>query len=323
MPNLTLAICVYNAEKYIKETLQSVAQQTMQDFHLLIVDDCSTDGSVAAIKVFFEEHPRQYELVSLPVNGGLCNGRRFVEENATTKYIMFVDADDILYPQAVETLYNKISRDKDLIAVGCHLEYMDSNGKKINGGIFLGETTKEGFYKKAEKEKLIFMQPTAIYDREAALRVGGHNTTGFPAGKPRYQDLCEDLDLWTRMSDLYREGKAIIVVPEILCRYRKHENAMSGNSIGMILRMRHIKKNLKLRRHGNKELSFIEFKESLTPAELNKLEGEAKAADELKQSYYALKKGKIFTFLSKLTISIYSNPSYFINKIKHNILRKK
>ena len=323
MPNLTLAICVYNAEKYIKETLQSVARQTMQDFHLLIVDDCSTDGSVAAIKVFFEEHPRQYELVCLPVNGGLCNGRRFVEENATTKYIMFVDADDILYPQAVETLYNKISSDKDLIAVGCHLEYMDSNGKKINGGIFLGEVTKKGFYRKAEKEKLIFMQPTAIYDREAALRVGGHNTTGFPAGKPRYQDLCEDLDLWTRMSDLYREGKAIIVVPEILCRYRKHENAMSGNSIGMILRMRHIKKNLKLRRHGNKELSFIEFKESLTPAELNKLEGEAKAADELKQSYYALKKGKIFTFLSKLTISIYSNPSYFINKIKHNILRKK
>ena len=236
---------------------------------------------------------------------------------------MFVDADDILYPQAVETLYNKISSDKDLIAVGCHLEYMDSNGKKINGGIFLGEVTKEGFYRKAEKEKLIFMQPTAIYDRETALRVGGHNTTGFPAGKPRYQDLCEDLDLWTRMSDLYREGKAIIVVPEILCRYRKHENAMSGNSIGMILRMRHIKKNLKLRRRGYKELSFIEFKESLTPAELNKLEGEAKAADELKQSYYALKKGKIFTFLSKLTISIYSNPSYFINKIKHNILRKK
>lgn len=323
MPNFTLAICVYNAEKYIKETLQSVALQTMQDFHLLIVDDCSTDGSVAAIKEFFNEHPRQYELVSLPINGGLCNGRKFVEENATTRYIMFVDADDILYPQAVETLYNKISSDKDLIAVGCHLEYMDSNGKKINGGIFLGETTKEGFYKKAEKEKLIFMQPTAIYDREAALRVGGHNTTGFPAGKPRYQDLCEDLDLWTRMSDLYREGKAIIVVPEILCRYRKHENAMSGNSIGMILRMRHIKKNLKLRRRGNKELSFIEFKESLTPAELNKLEGEAKAADELKQSYYALKKGKIFTFLSKLTISIYSNPSYFINKIKHNILRKK
>lgn len=323
MPNLTLAICVYNAEKYIKETLQSIMAQTMQDFHLLIVNDCSTDGSVAVIEKFFKENPRQYEVVNLPVNGGLSAGRRFVEEHASTEYIMFVDADDCPHPTLVEKLYNKISSDNDLIAVGCHLEYMDSKGGKINGGIFLGETTKEGFYTKAAKEKLIFMQPTAIYNREIALSVGGHNITGFPAGKPRYQDLCEDLDLWTRMSDLYTEGKAIIVIPEILCRYRKHESAMSANSIGMILRMRHIKKNLKLRRRGEKELTFIEFKESLSPQELKKIENDATAADALRQSYYALKKGRIFTFIGKLATSIYSNPGYFIDKFKHNILKRK
>lgn len=323
MINLTLAICVYNAEKYIKETLQSIMAQTMQDFHLLIVNDCSTDSSVAIIEEFFTKNPRQYEVVNLSVNGGLSAGRKYVEEHAATKYIMFVDADDCPYPTLVEKLYNKIASDKDLMAVGCHLEYMDSKGRKINGGIFLGETTKEGFYCKAEKEKLIFMQPTAIYDREVALSMGGHNITGFPAGKPRYQDLCEDLDLWTRMSDLYKEGKAIIVIPEILCRYRKHENAMSANSIGMILRMRHIKKNLKLRRRGKKELSFIEFKESLTNEELTKIEKEAKAADALRQGYYALKKGKVFTFIGKLATSIYNNPTYFIDKFKHNVLRRK
>ena len=323
MTDLTLAICVYNAEKYIKETLERVMAQTMQDFHLLIVNDCSSDSSVAVIEKFFTENPRQYELVNLPVNGGLSAGRRYVEENATTKYIMFVDADDCPYPTLIEKLYNKISADSDLIAVGCHLEYMDSKGRKINGGIYLGEITKEGFYQKAAKEKLIFMQPTAIYDREVALSVGGHNITGFPSGKPRYQDLCEDLDLWTRMSDLYKDGKAIIVVPEVLCRYRKHESAMSANSIGMILRMRHIKKNLKLRRKGEKELTFIEFRDSLSPQEINKLEKDAKAADALRQSYYALKKGHLFTFIGRLTSSIYNNPSYFIDKIKHNILKKK
>ena len=323
MPNLTLAICVYNAEKYIKETLQSIMAQTMQDFHLLIVNDCSTDGSVAIIEKFFKENPRQYEVVNLPVNGGLSAGRRFVEEHASTEYIMFVDADDCPHPTLVEKLYNKISSDNDLIAVGCHLEYMDSKGGKINGGIFLGETTKEGFYTKAAKEKLIFMQPTAIYNREIALSVGGHNITGFPAGKPRYQDFCEDLDLWTRMSDLYTKGKAIIVIPEILCRYRKHESAMSADSTGMILRMRHIKKNLKLRRRGEKELTFIEFKESLSPQELKKIENDAKAADALRQSYYVLKKGRIFTFIGKFATSIYSNPGYFIDKFKHNILKRK
>ena len=323
MPNLTLAICVYNAEKYIKETLESVMAQTMQDFHLLIVNDCSTDGSVAVIEKYFAEHPRQYELVNLPVNGGLSAGRRYVEENATTKYIMFVDADDCPYPTLVEKLYKKISSDKDLMAVGCHLEYMDSKGSKIKGGIYLGETTKEGFYEKAAKEKLIFMQPTAIYEREIALSVGGHNITGFPEGKPRYQDLCEDLDLWTRMSDLYRNNKAIIVVPEVLCRYRKHESAMSADSIGMILRMRHIKKNLKLRRRGEKELTFIEFRNSLTPQEIKKLEKDAKAANTLRNGVFYLKRKNIFKAAWEIIKSIHYRPGYILDKLKHNFFKKK
>ena len=323
MPNLTLAICVYNAEKYIKETLQSIMAQTMQDFHLLIVNDCSTDGSVAIIDKFFKENPRQYEVVNLPVNGGLCVGRRYAEEYANTKYIMFVDADDCIKPQYIEKLYNKINSDKSLMAVGCYAEYMNGHSEEIKGGIYIGERTKEQFFQKAKNEKLIFMLTSAIYDREIALSVGGHNITGFPKGKPRYQDLCEDLDLWTRMSDLYTEGKAIIVIPETLYRYRKHESAMSADSTGMILRMRHIKKNLKLRRSGEKELTFIEFKESLSPQELKKIENDATAADALRQSYYALKKGRIFTFIGKLATSIYSNPGYFIDKFKHNILKRK
>ena len=323
MTNLTLAICVYNAEKYIKETLESVMAQTMQDFHLLIVNDCSTDDSIAVIEQFFAKNPRQVEIVNLPVNGGLSAGRRYVEENATTRYIMFVDADDCPYPTLVEKLYKKISSDKDLMAVGCHLEYMDSKGGKIKGGIYLGETTKEGFYEKAAKEKLIFMQPTAVYDREVALSVGGHNITGFPSGKPRYQDLCEDLDLWTRMSDLYIQGKAIVVVPEVLCRYRKHESAMSADSIGMILRMRHIKKNLKLRRRGEKELTFIEFRDSLSPQEIERLEKDAKAANALRNGVFYLKRKNIFKAAWEIMKSIYYRPGYILDKLKHNFFKKK
>lgn len=321
--DLTLAICMYNAEKYIEETLQCLMAQTMQNFHLMIVNDCSTDNSAEVVKIFFEKNPRQYELVNLPENGGLCAGRRYVEENAKTRYILFVDADDCPYPTLVEKLYGKITSDDDLIAVGCHLEYMDSNGQKMKGGIFLGETTKEGFYEKASKEKLIFMQPTAVYDREVALQMGGHNITGFPEGKPRYQDLCEDLDLWTRMSDLYKDGKAIVVVPEILCRYRKHEQALSANSLGMILRMRHIKNNLKRRRRGERELSFIEFRDTMSEGELKKLEKEARSANKLRNAYYYLKKGNVILFVRDLCISIYNNPAYIVDKVKHNLLRMK
>ena len=265
---------MYNAEKYIEETLACIMAQTMQDFHLLIVNDCSTDGSVECVKRFFKQNPRQYELVSLPENRGLCAGRRFVEEHATTKYLLFVDADDWPLPYFVEKLYKKIISDDKLIAVGCYLQYIDLYGRRIKGGIFLGETTKDSFFQKARNGKLIFMASTSLYDREIALSVGGHNINGFPKGKPRYQDLCEDLDLWTRMSDLYTEGKAIVVIPEVLYYYRKGDG-ISLSSLGMLLRMRHIKMNLKRRRKGLDEWSFIDFRAQLSTEEMRRLEKEA------------------------------------------------
>ena len=320
--DLTLAICMYNAEKYIEETLLCIMAQTKQDFYLMIINDCSTDNSANVVNRFFVDHTRQYEMVNLPENRGLAFGRRYVEEHADTKYLLFVDADDCPLPLFVEKLYDKISSDSQLMAVGCYLEYMNLDGKKTKGGIFIGETSKNGFYQKALKEKLIFMASTSIYNREVALSVGGHNIDGFPEGKPRYQDLCEDLDLWTRMSDLYVDGKAIIVVPEVLYKYRKGDGISTG-AYGMLLRMRHIKTNLKRRRSGEKELSFIDFQNSLSEKEIASLKKEATAVNSFRNAYYYLKKGNFLLFIKNIFISIYNNPKYMMDKIKHNLLRIK
>lgn len=320
MKDLTLAICMYNAEKYIIETLDCIIKQTVQDFNLLIVDDCCTDKSVFLVEEFFKSHPRQYEIVHIKPNKGLCAGRLFVEKNVSTKYILFVDSDDLPCPTLVEKLYRKITSDEDLIAVGCYLDFIDGFGKKLNGGIYLGDTSKETFYKRAQKGKLIFMQPTAIYNRELALKVGGHNVEGFPTGKPRYADLCEDLDLWTRMSDLYTEKKAIVVIPEILCHYRKHQNAMSANSLGMILRMRHIKRNVKARRNGKHDISFVQFLANISNADMKKLRKEAEAADAFRCAYYDLKALHVIAGLKLLSIAIVKNPRYVYNKITKNLL---
>lgn len=319
MKDLTLAICLYNAEKYIKETLESVIAQSMQDFHLLIVNDCSTDGSVAVIEEFFAQHPRLYEIVSFTENRGIGYARHYAERKATTKYMMFLDADDILYPNAVETMYQKITSDNDLMAVGCYLEYVNEKSKNIGGGIFLGETTKEGFYKKAANKKLIFMQPTAIYNRALALSVGGYIIDGYPEGKPRYQDYCEDLDLWTRMSDLYKDGKAIVVVPKVLCKYRKIGNGLSSSSFNMIIKMRYTKRNLLLRRSGEKELTFIEFYESLSKKEMRALKHDAIAADSLRNGVFYLKRKKIFKGALEIMKSIYYRPGYIFDKLRHNL----
>ncbi len=320
MVDLTLAICVYNAEHYIEETLKSVMNQTFQGFELLIVDDCSTDGSVELVERFFKENPRQYELVRFEENRGIGYARHFAERHAKTKYMMFLDSDDVLYPKAVEMMYDKIMSDEDLMAVGCYLEYIDGRGKKLGGGLFLGETTKEGFYKKAEKEKLIFMQPTAIYNREVALSVGGYVVEGYPEGKPRYQDYCEDLDLWTRMSDLYVEGKAIVVVPEVLCKYRKG-GGLSSSTFYMSIKMRYTKTNVRRRRRGEGDLTFVEFLEGLSVEELKGLKRDAAAADALRNAVFYLHRGNVVMGAWLALKSVWYRPGYWWEKVRHNLMK--
>lgn len=313
---------MYNAAQYLQATLVSVLQQTKRDFHLLIIDDCSTDDSCDMATRILQANSRQYELIRFEKNGGIGHARHFAERHATTKYMMFLDADDILYPDAIEKLYAKICSDPDLMAVGCYLEYINQKGKKIGGGIFLGEKTKEGFYEKAKNKKLIFMQPTAIYEREVALSVGGYKIDGYPAGRPRYQDFCEDLDLWTRMSDLYTENKAIVVIPEVLCKYRKVGSGLSSSSLNMILKMKYVKQNLLRRRANEQELSFIEFYNSIGEEALSELKRDADAADSLRNGVFLLKSGSVGKGIKLIARSIRLRPGYIIDKIKHNLLRK-
>ena len=318
--DLTLAICVYNAERFIERTLESVMAQTAGDFQLLIVNDCSTDRSAEIIERFFAKNPRQYELVNLEENRGICHARHYAERKASTRYMMFLDADDILLPQAVEKLWNKITSDPDLMAVGCYLDYIDEHNRKIGGGLYLGETSKSKFLEKAAAGKLFFMQPTAIYNRELALSVGGYEIDGFPAGKPRYQDYCEDLDLWTRMSDLYTQGKAIVVLPEVLCYYRKG-SGLSSNSFYMMLKMRYTKRNVKRRRAGERNLTFNEFYETLSDEDLARLKKEASAADNLRNGVMLLKRGNIFKGGWLTAKSVLSRPGYFVEKLRKNVFR--
>ena len=315
--DLTLVICVYNAEMFIQETLQSVMNQNFHDFDLLIINDNSTDNSIEKINNFFIKNPRNFKLINFDQNQGICYARHFAERYIKTKYLMFLDSDDILYTNAIYTMYNKIVSDESLMAVGCYLEYIDTNSNKIGGGIFLGAVTKEEFFQKAAKGKLIFMQPTAIYNRNLALSVGGYVIEGFPDGKPRYQDFCEDLDLWTRMSDLYIDHKAIVVIPKILCKYRKRDG-LSSNHFNMMLKMRYTKCNLLRRRRGETELTFTDFYRTLSEKHLKQIKNEATSADALRNSVFYLNQKSIVKAVFCILKSIWYCPKYPIEKIRSN-----
>ena len=314
---ITLAICMYNAEKYIEETLACIMTQTMQDFHLLLVDDCSTDRTVEYVERFFHQNQRQYELVKLAQNQGIAYGRNFALHHAQTKYLIFVDSDDLPLPKLLEKEYKVLSNDENLIAVSSWSQFIDAKSKKMRGGLFIGDTTKAQFLKRAQAAKRVYLPIQTMFDRAAAIRVGGFSLDGYPDGKPRYRDFCEDLDLWTRLSDLYAEGKYIIVLPEVLYLYRKSEG-LSSSHFNMIIKMEYVKVNLRRRRRGMKELTFIDYYNSLSEIERARLQKDSHAADCLRNGIFYIREKKIIRGLALLFECVWNHPSYIIDKVIAN-----
>ena len=315
--NITLAICMFNAEKYIEETLACIMTQTMQDFHLLLVDDCSTDRTVEYVERFFHQNQRQYELVKLAQNQGIAYGRHFALHHAQTKYLIFVDSDDQPLPLLLEKEYNALLSDKNLIAVSSWSQFIDAKNKKMSGGLFIGDTTKAQFLKRAQAAKRVYLPIQTMFDRAAAIRVGGFSLDGYPDGKPRYRDFCEDLELWTRLSDLYAEGKYIIVLPEVLYLYRKSEG-LSSSHFNMIIKMEYVKVNLRRRRKGMKELTFIDYYNSLSEIERARLQKDSRAADCLRNGVFYIREKKIIRGLALLFECVWNHPSYIIDKVIAN-----
>ena len=104
---VSVIIPVYNAEKFLGVCLESVLIQTLKDFEVLVVDDCSTDSSVSVAENFLEKFAGRLKIISLEKNsGGGAVPRNIGLENARGKYICFVDADDLLTDNALEELFN-------------------------------------------------------------------------------------------------------------------------------------------------------------------------------------------------------------------------
>lgn len=325
---LTVCICAYNAEKYLLETLTSLEQQTFSDFDWLFIDDASSDGTVQLFQQWIADHPeRQAELIQLSQNSGTAVVRQLALEHVRTPLMMFFDADDIAKSNLVKTLYDRIVDDDDLIAVSCYCSYMDANGKVLNGGLYLGPTSREEFVNRAEAGKMMFILPPTIFRREYALKAGGYRQKDwFPSGKIRYEDLSEDVDLWGRMSDFYADGKCILTIPEELYHYRKNTNSLStgfAKSRAMGQKLMYIKVNLKRRRDGLPELKFNEFWSGLSRWRRLNFERRNLGAYLYRQACFAWVQRRLLACGWNLLFATLCSPLYLLEKYHANFRGKK
>lgn len=108
---LTIIIPVYNVEDYIYECLESLHNQTNQNFYTLFVDDCGTDKSIQIINEYLESGKlHNAKIVRRKKNGGLSAARNSGLKEANTDYVVFLDSDDFLDTRAVEVFVESIEK---------------------------------------------------------------------------------------------------------------------------------------------------------------------------------------------------------------------
>ena len=108
LPKVSVIIPVYNSAKFISQTLESLLDQTLKDFEVIIVDDCSTDNSIEVVESFMEKFAAEkicLHLIELQKNSGTPGLPRNVGiQFACGKYVCFLDSDDLLTETALEEL---------------------------------------------------------------------------------------------------------------------------------------------------------------------------------------------------------------------------
>lgn len=123
--DISVIIPLYNAEEYVGECLDSLLNQTFQNFEVIVVDDCSTDNSVAIVKSYESKFKGRLRLEKTETNSG---GGGYVPRNigfkfAQGEYVYFVDADDVLLESALETFYSMAEEyDTDVIYTAAHYD---------------------------------------------------------------------------------------------------------------------------------------------------------------------------------------------------------
>lgn len=107
IPFVSVVVPMYNSEKYIEELLDSVLNQTLKNFELIIVDDCSTDKSCEIVESYMPKFDGRLILMKNSVaNEGAGVKRNRGLEMSTGKYVFFMDSDDVMIKTALEEMYN-------------------------------------------------------------------------------------------------------------------------------------------------------------------------------------------------------------------------
>lgn len=210
-PDLTISaiIPLYNGERFIRQALASIACQTRPPHEIIVVDDGSTDGGVAAVEAFASTVP---VTILRKANGGQSSARNFGVERATGELIALLDQDDIWYPQHLERLAAPFAVRQPIPLAWTYsdLDEIDEAGNLVSRGVL--HKTASSHPKRdlldCLRQDLFILPSASVISREAFIAAGGFDEqlSGY-----------EDDDLFVR---LFSAGYQNIYVDRPLSKWR-------------------------------------------------------------------------------------------------------
>lgn len=211
---------VYNVEKYIVETMECVTAQSYPHWELLLVEDCSSDGTVKTITDYMEmrKDPR-LRLVRQPSNMGAAKARNRGLGEARGRYIAYLDADDLWTPDKLERELH-FMQEKNAAFVFTGYEFADEQGRGTGKVVHVPETLN---YRQALSNTTIFTT-TVMFDTQKIAK----EQLEMPDMK------SEDTALWFRV---LRNGYTAYGLDENLVKYRRAGKSLSSNKLEAIRRI--------------------------------------------------------------------------------------
>ncbi len=222
-PLVSVLICAYNTEKYFAQSLSAVVGQTWRNLDILIVDDGSTDGTLAIARRFQEQDGR-IRIISNPRNLGFIASLNIgLDELAKSggEYIARTDADDIAASDWIEKIVGEMEKDRSIIAMGAWLEVLsEENNKSVLAAIARnGEIWKNPLTHQEIVSAFPFRNP--IHNNTMIMRRSVID--GGLRFDPTYIH-AEDYKFWYEAGKLGRLAN----YPEALVKYRFHQDQTSS-----------------------------------------------------------------------------------------------
>lgn len=213
---VSVIIPVYNVEKYIGETIESVINQTYRNIEIITVNDGSTDGSLSILQEYAGKDSRIH--IVDQKNKGLSGARNSGLAAATGEYLCIFDADDIMLPEKIATQVAYLEEYSDIDFVYSNIIHF-IDGEKTERVLSIPKISKNPY-----KELLCgnFINPNSILMRkEVYERYGGFDESLRSA---------EDWDYWLKLA---KNGVAFGHQDAFLTRYRVRNTSLSMDSVTM------------------------------------------------------------------------------------------